>query len=214
MSDFLSNLISRSFADAPAIQPRLTSLFEVGVAGPLAESQLVLEPTAETKMSGSMDAVAPPLAQTVSIPRDQNPDRVPQPVNQLPPAKNSETTIAPAPISEPSRSQAIFETGAIEPVATQTPLAKSEKKFSSPATRPVSPAPEAKHFSETNRSTRRRSPLAQFEPPTTGGPTINVTIGRVEVRAIQSPAPAPKPARPAPPKLSLDDYLQKRGGVR
>jgi len=38
MSRFLSNLMARSFADVPAIQPRLPSLFEPGGAGPLAES--------------------------------------------------------------------------------------------------------------------------------------------------------------------------------
>jgi hypothetical protein len=53
--------------------------------------------------------------------------------------------------------------------------------------------------------------IAMPEP----APTIKVTIGRVDVRAIMTPAPA---ARPAParrgPSLSLDDYLKQRGGGR
>jgi hypothetical protein len=42
-------------------------------------------------------------------------------------------------------------------------------------------------------------------------PVINVTIGRVEVRAVQAPTGRPRvePARPKP--LSLDDYLKQRG---
>ncbi len=45
-------------------------------------------------------------------------------------------------------------------------------------------------------------------------PTVRVTIGRVEVRAV-----APEPAQPPPmvrpqPALSLDDYLRQRGGGR
>lgn len=50
-------------------------------------------------------------------------------------------------------------------------------------------------------------------PP--AAPTIQVTIGRIEVRAIQPPAPAarPRPARPQP-VLSLDRYLQQRKGGR
>jgi len=42
-------------------------------------------------------------------------------------------------------------------------------------------------------------------------PTIRVTIGRVEVRAIMPPAPPTrtKPARPGP-ALSLEDYLKQR----
>lgn len=45
-------------------------------------------------------------------------------------------------------------------------------------------------------------------------PTIRVTIGRVEVRAV-APAPAPPPpvAR-SEPGLSLEDYLQQHGGGR
>lgn len=55
--------------------------------------------------------------------------------------------------------------------------------------------------------------LQEPEPP---APTIRVSIGRVEVRAITSP-PAPSPrrekARPAA-SPSLDDYLKQRGGGR
>jgi len=46
-------------------------------------------------------------------------------------------------------------------------------------------------------------------------PTIRITIGRVEVRAVQSPSSAS--ARPAPrpaPSLSLDDYLKQRNEAR
>lgn len=43
-------------------------------------------------------------------------------------------------------------------------------------------------------------------------PVINVTIGRVEVRAVHQPDP-PKPKRQQPTKvMSLDNYLRKRGG--
>jgi hypothetical protein len=53
----------------------------------------------------------------------------------------------------------------------------------------------------------------RFDTPPT--PTINVTIGRVEVRAAVSSAP-PKQAHAKPPTLSLDEYLRKRrnGGER
>ncbi len=43
-------------------------------------------------------------------------------------------------------------------------------------------------------------------------PTINVTIGRVEVRATQTPAPAERRAETAAPRMSLDDYLRRRNG--
>ena len=73
--------------------------------------------------------------------------------------------------------------------------------------RPVSPAPP------------RLNPVSQ---PAFGessnlraaeAPTIQVTIGRIEVRATPPAAPVPKP-RPASPTLSLDDYLRQRNEGR
>ena len=50
---------------------------------------------------------------------------------------------------------------------------------------------------------------------TQAAPTIRVTIGRIDVRAIPGPAPAPssKQARRSP-ALSLDDYLKQGKGGR
>lgn len=46
-------------------------------------------------------------------------------------------------------------------------------------------------------------------------PTIQVTIGRIEVRATTAPAtPAATTARSKPPVMSLDEYLHQRGGGR
>jgi len=42
-------------------------------------------------------------------------------------------------------------------------------------------------------------------------PTIQVTIGRIEIRATPAAAPV-RTARPVTPKLSLEDYLRSRGG--
>jgi hypothetical protein len=46
-----------------------------------------------------------------------------------------------------------------------------------------------------------------------GPPTIRVTIGRVDVRAVMPapPVPVAKPVHPRP-GLSLDDYLKQRRG--
>lgn len=41
-------------------------------------------------------------------------------------------------------------------------------------------------------------------------PAIQVTIGRVEVRAMPAPAPPPQRRRPAAPMMSLEEYLHRR----
>jgi len=55
--------------------------------------------------------------------------------------------------------------------------------------------------------------LPNNNPPT---PTIQITIGRVEVRAVQQTPPTrPRPATPAAPTLSLEAYLRgQKGGSR
>lgn len=57
-----------------------------------------------------------------------------------------------------------------------------------------------------------REGVAQPAPP----PTIEVTIGRIEVRAVTPPAAAPPRPRERhePPRMSLDDYLRAQGGGR
>ena len=61
----------------------------------------------------------------------------------------------------------------------------------------------------------RRAPLPpapeESEPSET---VVHVSIGRIDVRAAQPPAPAVRPARPAGPRLTLTDYLKRREGRR
>ena len=66
----------------------------------------------------------------------------------------------------------------------------------------ISPRPVSQRF---------HAPAQQAgSPPVT--PTINVTIGRIEVRATPPPrAPEPAPRTPAP-VMSLDEYLRQRAG--
>jgi hypothetical protein len=60
---------------------------------------------------------------------------------------------------------------------------------------------------------RRTSPPSIHPQPLAkpATPTIQVTIGQIEVRATPSPSPAKKPA-PSTPIMSLDEYLRQRNG--
>lgn len=75
----------------------------------------------------------------------------------------------------------------------------------------VRPAPAA----ERRSAPPAAAPRQVAEAPPAAPPTIQVTIGRIEVRAAPAP-PAARPATPAGPALSLDDYLRQRnrGGSR
>lgn len=85
---------------------------------------------------------------------------------------------------------------------------------------PPSPARDEPHRAEAYQRTggeRRQRDLTETEEhrPEPTPPVINVTIGRIEVRApvapATSPLPRPEPSRPA---MSLDEYLQRRADGR
>lgn len=60
----------------------------------------------------------------------------------------------------------------------------------------------------------RAAPSAPGRAAVNAEPTVQVTIGRVEIRAVVAPAalPAGKRTAQAKPVLSLTDYLERRGG--
>jgi hypothetical protein len=81
----------------------------------------------------------------------------------------------------------------------QMPIRLSEIQPASGSVRPATVA----------RTTQPDFPPAAS--PTAAPPTIQITIGRIDVRAIP-PAPPPRPMRAAArPALGLDAYLKQRG---
>ncbi|MDT4331503.1 hypothetical protein ACQE3E_13830 [Methylomonas sp. MED-D] len=56
--------------------------------------------------------------------------------------------------------------------------------------------------------------LADARPEPTPAPTIQVTIGRIEIRATQTSEKSAAKPRPAQATMSLDDYLKQRDGGR
>jgi hypothetical protein len=82
--------------------------------------------------------------------------------------------------------------------------------------RPVAPAREP--FAPTVVATSPQRPEPATAAPShqsAGPPTIRITIGRVEVRAVAPPAAAVATPRIAGrPRMSLEDYLKERSGGR
>jgi hypothetical protein len=97
----------------------------------------------------------------------------------------------------------------------------ARKHVRSAAVRPEAPArgeatlvPIRPRAAEGRRgSASRDNPLPFIKPPAPE-PTVHVTIGRIEVRAIQPEPSRPGPSRPRSPRLSLADYLKREGERR
>lgn len=79
---------------------------------------------------------------------------------------------------------------------------------------PAAPRPAPATVAAAAAGTARRAAAPSLAPAAAPAPLppIEVTIGRVEIRAV-APAAAPaRPVRAGGPRLSLDDYLRQRGG--
>jgi len=74
---------------------------------------------------------------------------------------------------------------------------------------PASARPAVLLAKAAQQGPARREPAAAVNAP----PPVQITIGRVEVRALQPAAERARPGTPAAPRLSLDDYLRRRSGA-
>jgi hypothetical protein len=95
---------------------------------------------------------------------------------------------------------------AIAPTLAETTIA---------ATQPPIPRSPTAAVVQPQITPSRQPVIATTEPvkPPQPTPTIQVTIGRIEVRATPAAPVQPKP-RPASPAMSLDEYLRQRGGAK
>jgi len=73
---------------------------------------------------------------------------------------------------------------------------------------PIVPRQTERQENSPDKGFQHRQNITPSAPP-----TIQVKIGRIEIRAVTSPAPPPR-SRPNPsaPQISLADYLKSRGG--
>jgi hypothetical protein len=215
MSDFLSRLMARSFTDAPVIQPRVPAIFEPAAAEPFDEAPSSSTPavTAAETPPPTHPTPTPPLPNLPSLEKTGTTKPIAN-VSSLPAEEHLPGPDAPAPREAPA--------------AVPSPRPHEQRGFLRETRQIIAPLFSAaaktnagghgKKPPETFARSRpiqtpRRNAFSPVEPrSSTPAPNVHVTIGRVEVRAVHSPAPAPKPAKRAPPKLALEDYLQKREG--
>jgi hypothetical protein len=168
--------------------------------------------------SAAVAATAPPepaVRTGVPTPKDRArapaaapraPDRPPRAEVGSGPARR---TIAPAAAAAPERN--------VRALPSPTPAVQTTGQRRTPA--PVAGPAAARQTQAAVPPTaalRRHAPTASsapLQPPRPRElPPIDITIGRIEVRAVAAPSPPKRSA--SAPQLGLDQYLRERGGQR
>ncbi len=228
MTDWLEQVLSRAFGSEAEIRPRPLSRFEDGGAGEWS----VTEPTqAEVQPSPLTQ-----LAEGSSSHQDRF-EPVESPISpQLPesffaeplllPERNDSFVKASQPKIEPRREiielysssreeKVIHTTKVVERLSAEN----DDEPLRAPAGQSVRALEEpAKPFLLQPAPAVLPEPLFERkEPLSSTGPTVRVSIGRIEISVAPTPSVAPRPApRPAStplrPSRSLDDYLRRRNG--
>jgi hypothetical protein len=124
------------------------------------------------------------------------------------PQERDDVVTFPVPISSATNTVAAVPVAAALPAVLPTSAAQP-----APPSEPVRAFPVARSRPGETPTLPPRPPTArrQTEP---AGPDVHISIGRVEIKAVPGPAPAPRPERPRRPVLGLDEYLKERGGDR
>jgi hypothetical protein len=184
---------------------------------PIQPSMPVSEPSSKSLLRGRGPT-------DIEVPRTTE-RKVPPAVEGAPPALRKNIA---AGVDRPAERRAetkieASEGAAIESAGTRVPVPQpfretAESRLTLPSAEPVqarrSPPPAAAPIepaAPTRFEFARHVPPARQTPPPE--PTIQVTIGRIEVRAVSSQG-TPKKERSESPVMSLNEYLRsKRGGA-
>jgi hypothetical protein len=154
------------------------------------------------------------------------------PVVRAKPAAEKTVSPNPPPLIPPlgrieSRSQPAADPTAVSPKLKPTDISKEktttapvagprERNFDSStskiAIRPLRPARGENSFSAVVFNRRDAARLAANPVPPALPPTIQITIGRLEVRAVAAAAASPRLKTKKEPAMSLETYLQRRAG--
>ena len=187
MADFFSRVAERALGLAPTVKPNLPPMF---APAPMIE-------TAAEALTSQFGQPADHWPSQGNAKRDHA-DRA---ATAQPPAvgqeRQQQRSVSHEPPSPMESLEERREPGTLRPDA---PVQKSqdEVRFTSLPARTATPS------------------IEKLSPPRfDNAPTIQVTIGRVEVRAVTPPPETPRTVeRKAPPLFSLEEYLRERNGRR
>lgn len=237
MSNFLTNLVARSFAPAPdLLRPKLPSLFEApaGSEPVLEESPSVHAREDVTEADLISPAVQRPRLERYRAHADEHgvssraesireaPERYRVAAQTILPFEMEASPRTPIKMQSEEHVSAVqtvrAEAGPAERKQADGPRSealtqsarendKSESVQGSAARLvPVIPKLESPHSipqTENNMD-------AKIFPSEDRSPTVRISIGRIEVRAVTQPSPPARQVVPSRPKMSLDEYLLLR----
>ncbi len=254
MSDFLTNLVSRSFGAAPVVRPRLTSLFEPVRrdearfrSAPEMKHRETLEAVEEEVAEGANEDDRKPRSRVARIAVDEYQQQT-MPIQEDPP--QPVVARSPRSVQEPQRAAAVERTegdntnlltvptrrnapdrvpvaaaitehehGLVKPaLATSVILPISREPLRqenrhelliSPKLTPEMRIPDLALSARSDRRSRDKERNFLSGPTQPSEQTVNVTIGRIEVRATKENSHSTRPASPSP-VMSLDEYLRNR----
>jgi hypothetical protein len=235
MSDYLDNLVAKSLNRAEVVQPRPASLFEPSSpAGRLMadRSAADLETAQDERFSPETESEDPLTTPTpIKSSADTRLPRIGlgQSTGAVPPSPGGiadqdthqhslpfagSQSIAPVlvPVTVRKASAATLLGSSGGAVLHSRHAERTESVFT-PGTEHLKPST----LIPQERASSIIGPAAQspFGSPSAQetAPTIKITIGRVDVRAVMPTPPAPRPASARRgPSLSLEDYLKQRDG--
>ena len=223
MSDYLTRLVEGARGAPPQLQPLIASIHAPGGRMLVqtneygaANADEVEEPAA---LIGPTTAIMQRLPGADGVPSQPRMSRAdPQPLpdqsapTSVPPTRTDDRSVVPVLSS--------VAAGAVGPVPNVL-VKRTLTQLIPPRDRLLSRRSEVSRGNRSTPTTARpqvsgrrttASEETRFDQPKQTSPTIRVTIGRVDVRAIMSP-PSPAPAqtqRTEPRHLSLEDYLRGR----
>ena len=214
MSDYLSRLVARSTGAADVVRPETASLFEPRDAAP---QQLLAEVDVEATRPPRISSTETraPAAEADDPAAIRADDPPPAPADRAwrdPGTPPVEEAPAPALASIPEPVEPAETDASTEAERTAATLVRAELREPRSASAPA----ESRVSGPAAAAPGTLSMLPPFSPAPGPDepPVVHVTIGRVDVRAVQSAPPAPpSPARDrepeADPRQTLGEYLRK-----
>jgi len=225
---YLASLVARADGTAPVLRPRLASRYEQSAR------------TTEAPVETSVETVAPPVAARAETPavtiaaQPREPLEPRETVREIvrtesvqppPSATHRETTTnVERTIERHHRESHVREEHSVvhvEPagappvtrvIERATPPVEAQHKTIEPAEAPLRALllPPPPHPPVTPRASAHGPRSAAPAAPPDAAPTIRVTIGRVDVRAVEAPQRPARPAAPRQPAFTLEDYIRMR----